>query len=87
MFNSAIGENFQPKECKHDYEEQAARLKRSIDANKKCLEGMIVGIQNGAIDLNFDQRILYYAIIGSLTVKLPEMENNYFYLLKKIENN
>lgn len=73
--------------CKPDYERSAKRLKRVIDADSKCLEGMKKGISSGSVELNRDQATLYYAIIGSLTMNIPKRLEEYDKLLILIEEN
>lgn len=73
------------QECRPNYEEIASRLKKRIDADKQCLSGMKDGVNFGSVDLNNDQRVLYYAIIGVLSVTIPKHEKEYEILLKKIE--
>ena len=86
MFNNYIEkEQKHVQECRPNYEEMASRLKKRIDADKQCLSGMKVGVNFGSIDLNSDQRVLYYAIIGVLSVTIPKYEKEYEILLKKIE--
>jgi hypothetical protein len=72
--------------CKPDYEGMAARLKSRIDADKLCLEGMKAGINSGSVDLSREQSILYYGVIGHLSVHIPKKESEYASLLKNIED-
>ena len=87
MFNQNVGcvEQAAYKECKPNYEEMAARLKKRIEADKKCLDGMKAGVESGSVNLNREQDILYYAIIGALSIMIPKHEKEYESLLKKIE--
>ena len=73
------------KECKPDYEEMASRLRKRIDADIQCLNGMKTGIEFGSINLNSDGEILYYAIIGTLSMSIPKKEEEYMNLLSQIE--
>lgn len=86
MFNTYREENQKHvQECRPNYEEIASRLKKRIDADKQCLSGMKAGVNFGSVDLNSDQRVLYYAVIGVLSVTIPKHEKEYEILLKKIE--
>ena len=83
--NSPVMAEGSAERCKPDYEAQAARLRARIVADKKCLFGMRAGVNGGSIDLTRDQSVLYYAVIGKLTLLIPQMEKEYDNLLKEIE--
>jgi len=86
MFNNEpCVEKAYSQECKPNYEEMAARLKKKINANKSCLAGMKDGIESGSVSLRNDQEVLYYAVIGSLSMIIPKHEKEYESLLEKIE--
>ena len=87
MFDNYPTESKAMKECRPNYEEMAANLKKRIDADKQCLKGMEIGINFGSVSLNGDQKVLYYAVIGALSIKIPNHEKEYDLLLKKIEEN
>jgi len=46
---------------------------------------MIAGVESGSVNLNKEQGILYYAIIGAISIMIPKHEKEYESLLKKIE--
>ena len=73
------------KECKPDYEEMASRLRKRIDADIQCLNGMKAGIEFGSVNLNSDGEMLYYGIIGALSISIPKKEEEYMNILSKIE--
>lgn len=84
MFSNR-GEISEVKECRPNYEDMAARLKKRIEADKLCLEGMIAGLHSGSIDLDREQRVLYHAVIGALYINIPRAEAEYEAILKKLE--
>ena len=83
MFDNSPGD-VRSKECTPDYEGMAARLKVRIEANKECLSGMTAGISLGSLDLNSEEKMFFYGIIGYLSIRIPREEKEYEAILKKL---
>ena len=83
--DNSSGVYLEQRDCRPNYEEMAARLKKKIDADRHCLSGMEAGVLVGSVNLSREQSILYHGIIGMLYISLPRLEREYEELLKKIE--
>ena len=73
--------------CKRDYEADAKRLKASIDNNKEFTQAI-----KNFVDCNefhqiedFKDRKTFFAVYGSLSMKIPSMEKEYDRLLEELE--
>ena len=74
------------QECKPDYQEQAARLKKRIDADKNFTAAFLEFVENGSFhSARSDDAKPLYAIIGALATVTPGMEREYAILLERVE--
>ena len=46
---------------------------------------IVNGIEFGSVNLNSDGEMLYYGIIGALSISIPKKEEEYMNILSKIE--
>lgn len=72
--------------CVRNLEKEAKNLKKKLDRFtifKNVLEIFLTGPDSYYVDSNEERRLLF-AIFGSLSVDLPEMEKNYESLLEEM---
>lgn len=75
------------KECRPNYEEAAARLKKRIDADRGFLNAFAVfSLQGSFSSIRDNDRQPFYAMFGELSLRLPGMDSEYANLLTKIED-
>ena len=73
-------------ECRPNYEEAAARLKKTIDADRDFLKTFPVFCEQGSFHyLNNKDQVPFFALFGAMVLRLPKLEDEYAGLLKKIE--
>jgi hypothetical protein len=78
--NEAIGA------CKRDLEGDAARINKTIQANKQFIEAAYKFIDRGEFeDLPGEDKRALYSTLGYVTVSIPRLEQRYEILLKQIE--
>ena len=75
------------KECRPDYEQAAARMKKRIDADRNFLNAFAVFSEVGSFhELNRDNSMPLYALFGALSLRIPQMDREYEEILKRIED-
>lgn len=91
MFNDGPGQEMASRSierCEPDYEGMAARLKKQIDADQVGLDGLVSLMGEGSgKHLPRDHSLLLYAVIGSLSMSIPNNTKEYDRLLKEMSKN